>query len=314
MAFGALVKNTAGNILVSSDVTCVHRVGRATFESTYLSGLTNFPGYAGDDTQITLSGRHLHRYSITAPSAPLFFIRPVNYDNFHGVLNQYQSGGKWYVDIIQSGLIAQAPEVYAFSTPSNSFVTDESYGFMTRLANGNIAFDSRQRPLAVYAAESVIPPEIPCDGGQPYTSGGYAWNDNTLDWDFTSDDTYNTYDMPSIVDKENLMFSAPSVAQAVYSRQKNGYKFSRGYRSGQDHYSAANWWAMYHQQYKLASNAIHAGWGPYAAGYSFSSTWDSGGWFDGGGGSIVTGTRPFSDATINWTNNVIIVADARPYL
>ena len=314
MSYGALVTNNSGQILISSDVPGLHRLGAATFSSTLLSGLTDFPGYSGDDGTVTLSGRHVHRYYVTSSDAPLFFIKPTNYDVFHGILQQFQSGSLWYVDIIQTGTTASIPTVYAFVPPANIAPNGESYGMATYLPNGDEAFDSRKRPLAIYAAASVIPPAIPCDGGQPYTNSGYAWNENTLDWDFTSDDTYNSYAMSSSVARSNLMFSAPSVAQAVYSRQKNGFKRSTSTYSSQDHYSAANWWAMYHQQYKLTSNAIHAGWGPYAAGYSFSSTWDSGGWFDGGGGSIVTGTRPFSDATINWISNVIIVADARPYL
>lgn len=314
MSYGALVTNTSGQILISSEVPTLHRLGTATFSSTLLSGLTDFPGYSGDDSTVTLSGRHVHRYYVQATAAPVFFIRPTDYDVFHGILQQFSSGAYWYVDIIQTGTSSSPPTVFAFTPPEEIPANGDSYGMATFLPNGDEAFDSRKRPLAIYAAESVIPPAIPCDGGQPYSSSGYAWNDSNLDWDFTSDDTYNSYTMSTAVARSNLMFSAPSVAQAVYSRQKNGYKSSCGTYSCQDHYSAANWWVMYHQQYKLASNAIHAGWGPYAAGYSFSSTWDSGGWFDGGGGSIVTGTRPFADATINLSNNVIVVADVRPYL
>lgn len=313
---GILVKNQGGQIMISSDVETLHYHGRATFQQTLLSGLNDFPVYTGDDGGSTLSGRHVHRYSFYCNDTPVFFIRPANYSYFHGVLQQFNSGPIWYVDVIQGGPISAPPDVLAFVPPANIPRPVGEPGIEAYRPDGRVTFDSRRNPLAIYGALDVIPPAVPCDGGQPTVQSGFAWNDSTLDFDFRCNNTYNSYGLAGGLPYGNLMFSAPSVAQAVYSRQKNGYKYSRGWFGGQSHWSTAVWWAMYQSAYRLQPNVIQAGWAVYAASYWFTSTWESGGWYNGGGGSgsVQAGDRPFNDKTINLTNNVIIIADATSYL
>lgn len=259
------------------------------------------------------SGRTIHRYRIQASTPPLFFVKPGLVDEFHGVLQQFESAGFWYIDVIQGGLTSVPPIVHAFKLPSEIPSRSGGYGVATYLANGRVAFDSRLLPLIIHEAQSVIPPQRPCDGGTPTQSGGYPWNDSILDFDFHSNNTFNSYSMPATVDREHLMFSAPSVAQGVYSRIKNGYKRSSSLFGSQEHWSTAIWWAMYHSAYRLRDGAIDAGWAPYAAGYRFFSRWEGGGWFGGSGGSIDSGVQPYADKTINLQPNTIIVVDSRMY-
>jgi hypothetical protein len=72
---------------------------------------------------------------------------------------------------------------------------------------------------------------------------------------------------------------------------------------------------MYHSAYRLVEDAFHSGWAVYGAGYTFTSTWESSGWyeFSGGGGTVQSGSRPYNDKTINLVPNVAIVANADHY-
>lgn len=311
MGYGILVKNTSGHILVSSEVECLSCAGTAVYDSLQYSGLSDFPNY--DDVN-TLSGRCIHRYRWYGNVMPMFFIRPANYDLFHGILNQWSAGGWQYVDVIQSGGYPSAPTVFVFVPPS-VLTPSGNIGIRTQLANGAVAFDSRLKPLAIHWAGSVIPQGIPCDGGQPTVQSGFDWNDATLDHNFHCDNTFNAYGMSTPYARSSLMFSAPSIAQAVYTRQKNGFKRSSGTYSSQDHWSTALWWAMYHAAYRLGDGQFHAGWSVYGAGYEFSSTWEGTGWyeFSGGGGSVQQGSRPYNDKTINLHANLAIVANADHY-
>lgn len=314
--YGLQVFNNQGQILISSEIETLHLGGVASYQGLVLGALNDFPNYANDDGAFTLSGRFVHRYAIATAATPLFFIRPSSYSLFYGILQQFKIGSVWYVDVFQSGSVSNPPTVLAFVTPASAVVSSEQFGLITYLEDGRVAFDSRRFPLSILNAVSVIPPTIPCDGGQPTDQSGFAWNDSTLDHNFKCDNTYNVYANSTVVPVTNMMFSAPSVAQAVYTRQKRGYKRSSGTYSSQDHWSTAVWWVMYQQAYRLQNGTIHAGWGTYAAGFLFSSTWESAGWYNGGGGSgsVQEGNQPYNDKTINLSFNTMIVADATPYL
>jgi hypothetical protein len=112
------------------------------------------------------------------------------------------------------------------------------------------------------------------------------------------------------------MFSAPSLAQGVYKRQAEGYKCSDKPwpESGcQEHWSTAMWWMMYRNAFRIRSGYFDAGWATYSSGYSFSSTFESGGWFGGGGGGYSTGSMPYTAKTINYTSNAYMIADSTRY-
>ena len=99
----------------------------------------------------------------------------------------------------------------------------------------------------------------------------------------------------------------------------NGTKNSYGgmYGRTQNHDSTAMWWVMYRQAFRLqvvnGRGYFNAGWSTYAAGYAFSSYWESGGWFGGGGGGYSTGTMPYDPKIINLQSNAYIIADSSRY-
>ena len=318
MSQGILVKNDSGHILVSSDIRSFHFLGKPDYNTTTEAGLTTFPDYNIQDADNVLSGMRIHRYKIVTSYRPIYFIRPHDYSQYHGVINQWNNGTDHWVDIIVSGTIQTPPTVYAFTDPRAIATPSDTQGIQTFLSDGTEAFDSRKKPLAIVTAAEVIPPEIPCDGGEPTEESGFGWNDRNLDHDFTSDDTYNSYSVSNMPSTDGMMFAAPSIAQAVYSRVKYGFKRSCRrylfYTSCQDHWSTAIWWAMYHQGYKLLPNEVRAGWCVYSAGYYFYSRHEDGGWFGGGGGSAETGNAPYNNKTINRDYGAIIIANANDYL
>jgi hypothetical protein len=70
---------------------------------------------------------------------------------------------------------------------------------------------------------------------------------------------------------------------------------------------------MYRNTFRIRNGYFDAGWSTYAAGYSFSSVYEGGGWFGGGGGSYSSGTMPYTAKTINLFSNAYIIADATRY-
>jgi hypothetical protein len=184
-------------------------------------------------------------------------------------------------------------------------------------SNGSTkTFDSRRQPLAITGGGTAsAPPSDPTNSsGTPGTSSGHSWNYSSNDHDFRSSNRYTAHS-DSAANTSNAMFACSSLAQAVYKRQQHGYKESCGFLGCccQDHHSTAAWWVMYRQMFRLRSGNFDSGWTNYAAGYSFSSSFESGGWFGGGGGSYSTGTMPYTAKTINLQSNAYIIADSSRY-
>ena len=321
--YGLRAYNTSNQVLISSDLENLHFGGTATLTGNDGGNYGDFPGYSGShDTD--LDGRVIYTYTFTTAGTPLVFIRPTDYTQWHGIVTHEQAGTTWTFKVMKSGLsTTNAPTLFCFVSPQNLTVpAGQNYGMKVMLSGGGAAFDSRLRPLAIVGGGVAQPPSCPVNDGCPTTTSGHSWNYATLDWDFGSSNRYNSYGNTGT--HTDLMFAAPSLAQAVYKRQMHGHKASCNWEcpwpfSGccgghQDHYSTAAWWAMYRSTFRLRTNYFDAGWTNFAAGYSFSSNHESGGWFGGGGGSFSTGTMPYTAKTINLTGNAYIIADATRYV
>ena len=70
---------------------------------------------------------------------------------------------------------------------------------------------------------------------------------------------------------------------------------------------------MYRGAYRLRAGNFDAGWTNYAAGYQFSSSYESAGWFGGSTNNYATGSMPYTAKTINLQSNAYIVADSSRY-
>jgi len=326
MAYGFEAKNDSGNIIINDTIENLHFIGKASRGSSS-AGHGTISGYSGSNS--TLDGRCIWTYTITCSGTPVAFIKPADYDRWHAIIKQSVSGTTWTFEVMISDTATEnPPELYCFVNADDIPVpSGENYGMLVFKSDGTSkTFDSRRQPLAITGGDNAIPPEDPTNSsGTPGTSTGHAWNYATNDHDFRSSNQY-TVVPDSSINTSNTMFSCPSIAQAVYKRQMHGHKSSCGCWiwnwcacGYQDHDSTAIWWVMYRSAFRLRYDSVaetgyfDAGWTGYASGYQFSSSWESGGWFGGGGGSYSSGTMPYTAKTINRLDNAYIVADSSRY-
>ena len=312
MAYGFEAKNDSGNVIINDTIENLHFIGTATKGSSY-SGYGDFPTYSG--SYDTLDGRVICYYTITCTGTPVAFIKPNDYSRWHGLVKQSVSGTTWTFHVMSSGTsTSNTPDVYCFVNADDVPSSSETYGMQVFKSDGvTKTFDSRKQPLAITGGGNAVSPTDPTNSsGLPGVTNNAPWNSATLDHDFRSSSQYTAYSN-SNVNTTNTMFSCPSLAQAVYSRVINGYKLSDGYPNDQEHWSTAWWWVMYRAAFRLRSGNFDAGWTSYEAGYWFNSRYDSGGWFNGGGGGYTQGNRPYDNKTINLQSNAYIIADSSRY-
>ena len=315
MAYGFEAKNDSGNIIINDTIENLHFFGKATRGGSD-SAYGDIPGYSGSND--TLDGRVIHTYTITCSGTPVAFIKPADYARWHAIIKQSVSSTTWTFQVMISGTsTSNPPDVYCFVNADDIPVpSGETHGMIVFKSDGTSkTFDSRRQPLAITGGGTAVAPSDPTNsGGTPGTSSGHSWNYATNDHDFRSSSQYNATS-DSAANTSAAMFSCPSLAQAVYKRQMHGYKESCGCCGFgcQDHYSTASWWVMYRSAFRLRSGNFDAGWTNYAAGFAFSSNYESGGWFGGGGGSYSSGTMPYTAKTINLQSNAFIIADSSRY-
>jgi len=320
MAYGFEAKNDYGNIIINDTIENLHFIGKATRGSAD-SAYGDIPNYSGSND--TLDGRVVHTYTITCSGTPVAFIKPNDYSRWHSVIKQSVSGTTWTFEVMISGTsTSNPPDVYCFVNADDIPSSSETHGMQVFKSDGTTkTFDSRKQPLAITGGGTAsAPPSDPTNSsGTPGTTSGHPWNYATNDHDFRSSNRYTEHSN-SAANTSDAMFSCPSLAQACYKRQMHGFHQSCicyifgwcacGY---QDHWSTASWWVMYRNAFRLRSGKFDAGWTGYAAGYAFSSAYESGGWFGGGGGSYSSGTMPYTAKTINLQSNAYILADSSRY-
>ena len=312
MAFGVQIKNTSGDLIVSSDIKTYHYVGTP----SYTGVQSSYDGY---------SGSRVYRYTLTNSETPLIFIKPADTSKFYAVLTHFKSGNNWTYDVIGSGTSNQPPTLYAFSALSGSSSSSD-HGILVQNSSGERTFDSRDKPLAIVDIVSAIPPANAPDGGATSTSAvDPGWHDcdvNTgyrppMEHNFNSNNSHNDYSYSNSGHNSNYMFSAPSIAQSAW--RKNGYHW---HCDGCDHWYQANqyheFWGdlgvFYRQAYKLTSSQVQAGWcsvKEFWWGKAEKTSWAP--WTSECDGSGSFGI-PFSQKSINRVSNSVIIADATNYV
>ncbi|MDP6584454.1 MAG: hypothetical protein QF535_07340, partial [Anaerolineales bacterium] len=275
MAYGFEAKNDSGNIIINDTIENLHFFGKASRGGSS-AGYGDISGYSGSND--TLDGRCIWTYTITCTGTPVAFIKPTDYGRWHAIIKQSVSGTTWTFQVMISGTsTSNPPNVYCFVNADDIPSSSDTHGMQVFKSDGTTkTFDSRKQPLAITGGGTAVSPSDPTNtSGTPGTSSGHDWNYATNDHDFRSSNRYTAYSN-SAANTSNAMFSCPSIAQACYKRQMHGYKESCGCCGFgcQDHYSTAAWWVMYRQAFRLRSGNFDAGWTNYAAGYSFSSSYE----------------------------------------
>lgn len=317
MSYGFKAVNELGQTIISSVTPSLYFSGYGRLINSTGLRYSDFPDYEGG-TDESLDGHCIYTFISPTSSMPVSFIKPALVNNFHTIINQRLISGRWNIDVMVVGEDSanNPPLLLCFNSMADATRIPDVYGLLVRDERNKVTFDSRLRPLNIAGSAAINPPVSPMNSGiDELISDGYSWNYKTLDWDFGSDSTFSRKYWNSGVSTSNLMYSPSTVAQAVYKRQINGYKKSKGEYSSQEHWSTAMWWAMYRNAFRVSSNTIDSGWGVYTAGYTFSSRAESGGFAGGGGGSWSTGTMPYVQKTINLEQTAsVIIADSSWYM
>ena len=317
MAFGFTSINDSGQVIISDEIQTLHFAGKATVTGNDGAAVGDFPSYGGSNDG--LDGRILITYTITTNGTPLAFIKPSDYNRWASVITQSVSGTTWTFQVMMSGTsTSDIPELYCFVDANEISVGSDTHGMIVYKSDGSTkTYDSRVHPLAVVDGGTSQPRTLPANGGNPRTTTGHPWNFATLDFNFKSNDGFTSNTLTTSVAHTDLMYAAPSLAQAVYKRQASGFKSSCKrflfFKRCQDHFSTAVWWVMYRNAFRLQAGQFQSGWGTFAAGFSFRSSFESGGFLGGGGGSSGFGTQPYQPKTINLTSNAFIIADSTGY-
>jgi hypothetical protein len=337
MTYGFLATNDSNQVLVSSELTHFHYGGQATMSSyseAYADRYATWPASGsapyGQSSYAALSGRCIYTftYTTTAPTYPLFFVKPSDYSRFHAVISQSRSGSTWTVQVIHSGATPAAPELHAFVGPTFLPEPAEDVGLQVFHADGVTAFDSRKAPMSIQGGGENKPPNDPTDGtGFPVVDTAYpssniaSWggtgpvSNQHLDHDFRCDTTFTQTPISLPHDKSHYMFCAPSLAQACYERLKMGFYHDPGdyWTGSQDHTSTDRWWALYRSAFRLTDSTFDAGWALYAADHTYEMWYESS-FFQGDGGSYWGGDPPFVTQTVNnLADNAFIITDRYMY-
>jgi len=289
MAHGLLVKNASGDILIDSDFSHYHFLGKHTHAS-----VTQVPDITGGSTANTggIGGNspdqnkgmqnmpskgeiYIYSVSVNGTSPPLCFIKPTSTGSsapYTGIILTKQTGTTWEIRVFQSTVTSASPVLYCFAPLSQiSNSTSSTHGLKTFNSSGVATFDSRFKPLRAPVAGSITAPGLAHTG-----SLGSTWtvslsvNASSASASFTNQSNAN-----------DLIYYCPSIAHAC---QKYEYQQAdSGYYSG-DRFSwhrSDTWWCFYRSGFRIAStSSFQANYGVYARGHFYKHEANESPWYN----------------------------------
>ncbi len=291
-SYGMRAYNSAGQVLISSDLSNLHFAGRAEFQEI----VSQHDQYGGCT---------LFRYTIALTTVPVPFVHPNSDSAFFSVVSVDQSTtGLWEIDVARSGAGGSAPDLFVFTIPEGFGERSENYGMLVFRDDGEAAFDSRIQPLAVTGGGECQPPNSPISSSNQLTPT-----------------EYNSYDLGSL-NWQDLMFCSPSLAQAEreysesqYHEECIGFSFFGWCFGWSSEWSRTDtWWGFYRSAFRIRAGVLECGWLTYSYGHHWRTESDESFlFFDVGGGSSSGGTWPYSNKSINLSANSYLLAHPSRY-
>jgi hypothetical protein len=278
MAHGLLVKNASGDILIDSDFSHYHFLGKHTHAS-----VTQVPDITGGSTANTggIGGNspdqnkgmqnmpakgeiYIYSIPVNGTNPPLCFIKPTSTGSsapFAGIVVTKQNGSNWEIRVFQSAVTSDSPVLYCFAPLSQiSNSTSSTHGLKTFNSSGVATFDSRFKPLRAPVAGSITAPTLAHTG-----SVGSSWNvslgvnASNVSTSFTNQSNAN-----------DLIYYCPSIAHACqkyeYEQSDSGFYSFRRF----SWHRSDIWWCFYRSSFRIAStSSLEANYGVYARGHFY---------------------------------------------
>jgi len=280
MAHGLLVKNNDGDVLIDSNFSHYHFLGKHTHNS-----VTQVPDIAGGDAANTYSiggnspdqnkgmqnmpakGEiYIYSVPVNGTNPPLCFIKPTSTGSsapFAGIVLTKQVSTNWEIRVFQSAVTSASPVLYCFA-PLNQISTSTSFthGLKTFNSSGVATFDSRFKPLRAPGGGEITSPGLAHTG-----SVGSSWN-VSLSVNATSVSTSFTTQS----DANDLIYYCPSLAHACqkYEHQEADSGFYGGWFSRFSWHRSDIWWCFYRSCFRIAStSSFEANYGVFARGHFY---------------------------------------------
>ena len=309
MSFGFLAVNNNNQVLVSSDTRNLHLIAKLTSPAETIYTSQNY------------GGMRKWRYRVNSAVTPMpFFTMPTA--DYYGITRILQvATNVWDIEVIRSGTGDSVPEVYVFADP-RAVSSADTYGMVIYRDDGSPAFDSRLRPLVIYGGITVTHSGNPRDSFPYGLSSDNCGSGEASSGGIFAPNTYNGYGFDQNAPVKPIYFFS-SLAQA--EREAH---YHRSHRSctGFDAYGGCvgygteeNWnswyWAFYRGGICSPSrNELRAGWvvSNFGCNYSYSKDNSFVGIGVGGGGGS-GGSWPYSNKSLNISNNVVIMSDGAKY-
>jgi len=282
---GLLIKNNNGNVIVDSDFSHYHFLGKYSPSNTitdlpeilYGPGNQSYGPNENKDLNSLPDVGVLYEYLIPSNGVrpPLCFIKPVSATSsapYIGIILTIKEGTSWKVSVFSSFQASGAtPTIYAFC-PINQITgwAPDDFGLVTKNRFGSVTFDSRRKPLVVTGGGVIKAPTQAHTGS---TGSGWA---ASLNPNATDEVSYNgTGDVGASSLNGDTIFYCPSIAHACqeYTRGDNDsgvydWKSYEWYRSDIN-------WAFYRQGFRVVDGVLKSMYGTYAIGHVYNHTSDS---------------------------------------
>lgn len=309
MTFGATIRNTAGEVLISSELKNLHFVTKILGSSStpVVSATTSF------------GGRSVQRYRVNNCSAvPVPFLKILSGREAAVISVDPVDSTTWDVDVLGDN---HAPDMYVFADATTVLSTDLS-GLIVFNENGTKAFDSRSRPLQVSNAAYVVPPDNPRTSFSPSGLNPKYCQSN-------AGSSHSSQYTPDAVN--NYVVSMPVTPMFFHFSVAQTEREATFYASEQecDTFSAYNecialgrkyeWWSTYWAFYRSTiswqgPDSLKCQWTTAEFDCHWEEKRDSQSFgIDTGGSSSAGGAFPLNNQTVNQDQALVLIADYSLY-